>query len=235
MTWNPDDHDDDVKDDFETTPAEEEDEGRYGEELITDFEWVIVAENTGQIQAMLIKIELEEAGIPVILKGEQINIMPVAPVFDTKIWVPKRYLEIAQEIVDEFLARDDDDIVCSNCGAVVSESDPVCPECGAKFYADDDEEDEVIGDTKWVKIGENISGLTANLLKQQYEAMDIPVEIKGGDLDTVQIYPGADTKVFVPAQFAEQARIVLNDMTATDVVYEDMDAEAEGEDDEIEE
>ena len=108
------------------------------DELVTDIEWVTVAANTGKVLGHLIKARLEEAQIPVIIKGGQFDTVKTYEGFDTKIRVPKRFFDEAKVIAQDMMESPDEELACDSCGATVTEEDIVCPKCGERFGDDPD-------------------------------------------------------------------------------------------------
>lgn len=109
------------------------------DELMTDVEWVTVAERTGAVLGYLIKSRLESIDIPANLTGATVGSMPTYVGFDTKIQVPKRFFEEAKAIVDEMMKSSDEGLFCNNCGSSVNEEDKECPNCGELFFDYEDE------------------------------------------------------------------------------------------------
>lgn len=103
------------------------------DDLVIDEEWVTVAERTGLVLRQLIKSELENAGIPCSVSGADAGTTLIYPAFDTKIQVPKSHEEEARQIVEDMLKSATEQLVCSECGAAVSVTDKVCPNCGESF------------------------------------------------------------------------------------------------------
>jgi RNA polymerase subunit RPABC4/transcription elongation factor Spt4 len=103
-------------------------------ELVTDAEWVIVAEKTGFITGHLILSALEQAEIPRTVLGGQFDTVKMYEGYDTRILVPKRCRDEAKEIVDAILnSANEEGLFCSNCGATVNDEAKVCSECGETF------------------------------------------------------------------------------------------------------
>ena len=103
-------------------------------ELVLDATWVTVAKNTGLVSGQLILAAFEQAEIPAEVVGGQFDTVKVYEGYDTKIKVPKRFFDQAKEIADQIMNdAQAGDLICSNCGANVSDEDTLCPECGESF------------------------------------------------------------------------------------------------------
>ena len=119
------------------------DEVPTDDELITDVEWVPIAQDINPVRARMLKDDLESAGIPVVITGTSMVSFHVYPSTENAILVPRRWADEAKQIFEDFMASDDgavDQTICSNCGAVVDEGADKCPECGEVFDESDAEE-----------------------------------------------------------------------------------------------
>lgn len=97
-------------------------------------------------EAHLIRMALEETGIPVRLEGEQLQgglgDLPVGWATAPRVLVDESRLEEAREIVEqsrlrypaaERIDRQDDSSRCLACGARMTEEEVRCPACGWTF------------------------------------------------------------------------------------------------------
>ncbi|MBZ0271122.1 DUF2007 domain-containing protein [bacterium] len=106
-------------------------------ELVRDVTWEPVARDLDPIQAQLLRDDLEDAGIPVVITGQSLESFNIYPNVENAILVPRRWLPEARIIADDFLARIEggagDVNICSACGAEVPEDASRCPSCGEAF------------------------------------------------------------------------------------------------------
>jgi hypothetical protein len=119
-----------------------------GEDLITDVEWVTVAQSTGFVLGRIIQTELEAQGIPATVSGAVFDTVKLYETPDMKIRVPKRFFDQAKQIVDDLSADAGQTLVCDSCGKEVGEMDTVCPHCGEDFVPDELKADEASEETE---------------------------------------------------------------------------------------
>ncbi len=79
------------------------DEVPDADKLLTDVEWIVVAEHTGEVLGRLIQAKLESEGIPVTVTGSSFDSVRVYGAFDARICVPKRFEEDAKAMVDDMI------------------------------------------------------------------------------------------------------------------------------------
>jgi predicted amidophosphoribosyltransferase len=106
-------------------------------ELLTDVEWVILAEKIGPVMTGLAKQRLESVGIPAIVKGGAIDTVVQYAGFDERIFVPQSHYVEARALLDDMMKESEAEPVCGNCGGAVSFEDRVCPHCGEVFAEDE--------------------------------------------------------------------------------------------------
>jgi len=108
-----------------------------------EYEFEVLCDAQGQIDSRIIQAALDEEGIPSILSGDALDTVVIYPAQDTKIWVPRQFLQQAQEVLKALAAEPSTEelerlagqemIYCDECGAQVPADAVVCPECGARF------------------------------------------------------------------------------------------------------
>ena len=122
------------------TPEQMEDEDH------PNYQYEVATEALGEIQTRILCAELEQAGIPYILSGDELSTVHVYPAKDSRVWVPKRYLEKTKELLETVLTPAEDESLeaaaaddnveiffCDHCGAEVPSDAKKCPECGESF------------------------------------------------------------------------------------------------------
>ncbi len=98
--------------------------------------WRLAEEFTDEIQAQLAEGLLTENGIPCRLENVSFHSAPVpvsADMAQIRLWVGEDRLEEARAI----LAEAETEYRCSACGAVVTQEDTECPDCGEKLEDDE--------------------------------------------------------------------------------------------------
>jgi hypothetical protein len=107
-------------------------------------EYEVLAEALGEVATRVVVAELEAAGLPYVLSGDELGAVHIYPAHDSKVWTPKRHLAQAREILDAILAaplseaespdgQSVEIFFCDHCGAEVPAKAAKCPECGELF------------------------------------------------------------------------------------------------------
>jgi RNA polymerase subunit RPABC4/transcription elongation factor Spt4 len=112
-----------------------------------NYQYVMVTDALGEIETRIMCAELEQAGIPYVLSGDEVGTVHVYPAKDSRISVPRQYFEQAKELlVNEMAPASDEELeaesmaggdveifFCDHCGAEVPADAKKCPECGEPF------------------------------------------------------------------------------------------------------
>ena len=122
------------------------------EEEMPDVEFVVLTEGQSEVVNEVLQAELEAANITSYVSGDSIQTMKVVPDSNVKVFVPKKDLELAQEILNEILTgpplEEDPDLegkfFCDACGAEVPADATVCPECGEPLENADVPEESLV-------------------------------------------------------------------------------------------
>jgi hypothetical protein len=105
----------------------------------------------GPDEAHALRAHLEAAGVPARVDGELltgvVGEIPGGWVSAPRLVVPRGRLEVAEAILEEFLARggqsggeSDGDMKCLACGAAMGEDDEQCSACGWSYYGGEPDE-----------------------------------------------------------------------------------------------
>jgi hypothetical protein len=108
-----------------------------------DADYELLTEGQDEVTVQVIVAELEAAGIPYVVAGDEIGTVKIYPAQDSRILVLRPYLAQAQQILEVTLAEPSEDemaaaaeggiFFCDHCGAEVPAKSTRCPACGEPF------------------------------------------------------------------------------------------------------
>lgn len=107
---------------------------------------------------------------------------------------------------------------CPNCRYEYLPEVKVCPECGSELVDELPPAEEVPADTEWVPLRSLPGMVYAKMVAEVLDQRGIPNYIQSlfgsGALGVISgdDFPGADTRIWVPEVYQEEASEVLDDM-----------------------